>query len=157
MRPTIYTVQRPGAGTISTMGKPRSNRWLAGDMTALREMGVDILVSAMTLDERLRWGLGDEEKAALEAGLQFVEIPIPDRTVPNRAEIASAIAHLTGEYRAGRHIVFHCWAGIGRSSLLAASVLVLDGETPERAWELITDARGFPVPDTEEQRAWLQA
>lgn len=155
LRPTIYTVQRAGAGTISTMGKPRSRQWLAGDMVALRELGVDILVSAMTHDERARWGLAHIEKAAIDAGLQFVEIPIPDRHVPDREAIADTIAYLTGEYRAGRHIVFHCWAGIGRSSLLAASVLVTDGVAPEEAWDLLTEARGYRVPDTDEQRAWL--
>ncbi|WP_222598190.1 protein-tyrosine phosphatase family protein [Lentzea tibetensis] len=138
------------------MGKPRSNQWLDGDMVALRELGVDVLVSAMTPDERAKWGLALEEKAALAAGLEFVEIPIPDRHVPDREAIADTIAHLTEQYRAGKHLVFHCWAGIGRSSLLAASVLVSDGLAPDEAWDLISAARGYPVPDTEEQRAWLR-
>jgi protein-tyrosine phosphatase len=137
------------------MGKPRSHRFLEGDMVALRELGVDVLVSAMTPDERTKWGLALEEKAAVAAGLEFVEIPIPDRHVPDREAIADTITYLTGQYRAGRHVVFHCWAGIGRSSLLAASVLVQDGVTPDEAWDLISAARGYPVPDTDEQRAWL--
>jgi hypothetical protein len=45
-------------------------------------------------------------------------------------------------------------SGIGRSSLLAAAVLVEDGVDPDEAWDLIS-ARGYAVPDTEEQRIWL--
>ncbi len=34
---------------------------------------------------------------------------------------------------------------------MAASVLVLDGFTPEQAFDLLSRARGYSVPETEEQ------
>jgi protein-tyrosine phosphatase len=54
-------------------------------------------------------------------------------------------------------VVVHCRAGIGRSSLIAGTVLVRFGIPPEEAWRLITAARGFRVPETPEQGEWLTA
>jgi protein-tyrosine phosphatase len=54
-----------------------------------------------------------------------------------------------------RHVVTHCRGGIDRSSLLAGALLVMDGASPEAAWQAISEARGRNVPETDEQRAWL--
>jgi hypothetical protein len=45
---------------------------------------------------------------------------------------------------------------IGRSSLMAACVLVLMGMAPGTAFGLIGKARGLKVPDTEGQRDWVE-
>jgi protein-tyrosine phosphatase len=55
----------------------------------------------------------------------------------------------------GNAVAVHCRAGIGRSSLIAACVLVLLGFAPGMAFDLIGKARGVKVPDTEEQRDWV--
>ncbi len=49
----------------------------------------------------------------------------------------------------------HCRQGIGRSSLVAACVLVTLGESPQSAFEHIERARGRSVPDTAEQKEWV--
>jgi len=70
--------------------------------------------------------------------------------------VGSALLALAAGLRAqlnqGASIAIHCRHGIGRSSTLAAAVLVLDGLTPAQIWERITVARGLPVPDTGAQR-----
>jgi hypothetical protein len=43
---------------------------------------------------------------------------------------------------------------VGRSGVLAACVLAALGEDPDRAFDRVSRARGCPVPDTAEQRAW---
>jgi len=40
---------------------------------------------------------------------------------------------------------------------MAASVLVLTGFSPDQAFERLSVVRGYPVPETEEQRAWVVA
>ena len=47
--------------------------------------------------------------------------------------------------------------GIGRSALVAASLLRLRGVSSEDAWRQVAEARGAQVPDTHEQRAWVAA
>ncbi|MFD7639372.1 tyrosine protein phosphatase [Kitasatospora sp. NPDC059795] len=154
MRPTLFTVERPGPGRLSTMARPRGGDWLAGELGALAAAGVTDLVSALTPPECAELGLTAEPELAVAAGLRFRSLPIPDFTTPVHAQVRPALDELTARLRAGAHLVLHCRAGIGRSSLLAASVLILDGLDADTAWERIARARGVAVPDTAEQRAW---
>lgn len=50
----------------------------------------------------------------------------------------------------------HCRAGIGRSAIIAASLLALNGTDVDLAFKLVTEARGCPVPDTPEQKKWVE-
>ncbi|MDH6114198.1 protein-tyrosine phosphatase [Kitasatospora sp. MAP12-15] len=154
MRPALFTVDLPGPGRLSTMARPRGNDWLEDEMTALKVAGVDVLVCALTAPEREELGLADEPRAAEAAGLRYVAIPIPDRTIPDLPAILPTLRALAGQLREGAHITTHCRAGIGRSSLLAAALLILNGTDPDTAWAGIERARGLAVPDTAEQRDW---
>jgi protein-tyrosine phosphatase len=55
----------------------------------------------------------------------------------------------------GRNVVVHCRQGIGRTGLVAACLLVSKGESPETAVEKLSAARGVPIPETAEQRRWI--
>nr|WP_234346055.1 protein-tyrosine phosphatase family protein [Streptomyces sp. NRRL F-5755] len=136
------------------MARPRGHDWLDDEMTALKNCGVDILVCALTGPERDELGLANEPRKATAAGLQFVAIPIPDRAVPDRTTVLPTLRNLAEALNDGAHIVTHCRAGIGRSSLLAAALLILNRVTPNTAWNQIEKARGLTVPDTAEQREW---
>ncbi|PSK83566.1 protein-tyrosine phosphatase [Murinocardiopsis flavida] len=155
MRATLFTIDAPCAGRLSTMAKPRGDDWLDEEMAALRDEGVDVLVSALTPAEMRETGLGGEPESARAAGLEFVPLPIPDRAVPDPDAVLPELRRLAARLDAGAHVVTHCRFGVGRSSLLAASLLVLGGLDAEDAWTRIAAARGRSVPDTAEQRAWV--
>jgi protein-tyrosine phosphatase len=156
MRPTLYTVTRAGAGWLSIMARPRGGDWLLEELHGLRRIGVEVLVCALTEAEQVELGLTEEATACTTAGLEFVAIPIPDRGVPDEHTLRAVVDQLHATVTAGRHVVIHCRAGIGRASLLAGAVLVREGLSPERAWQKLAEARGMAVPDTEQQRRWLQ-
>jgi hypothetical protein len=40
--------------------------------------------------------------------------------------------------------------------MIAAALLISTGKASETGWEHLHQARGCPVPDTEEQRDWVQ-
>jgi protein-tyrosine phosphatase len=149
----IYTVARNLPGTLSTMPAPDGD--LDAVLADLRDRGVDTLVSLLPPDQAAALDLSDESAAAARAGLAFRSLPIPDFGVPDHAEFAEPLRELTGELDQGRHVAIHCWGGVGRSSLLAAALLVLRRETPDAAWRRIALARGLPVPETDEQRRWV--
>jgi protein-tyrosine phosphatase len=136
------------------MARP-SGEWLDDELRALRRAGVDVLVCALPDAERLELGLGGEAAAARHAGLEFVAVPIRDRSVPELGAALPRLRELVGRLGAGGHVVCHCRFGIGRASLLAAAVLVLEGVDPDEAWRRLTRARGLQVPDTDEQRQWI--
>ncbi|MEV4316575.1 hypothetical protein [Actinocrispum sp. NPDC049592] len=144
-----------GPGALSTMAKPLGGDLLAGEMTALRSAGVDVLVSALTSSEVSEVGLAEEGQLARAAGLRFVSVPIPDMGLPDQSVVLPTLRELAADLCGGAHIVTHCWAGIGRSSLLAASLLVLNGMAPDDAWQRISAARGRTVPETTAQRDWI--
>jgi protein-tyrosine phosphatase len=56
----------------------------------------------------------------------------------------------------GKAVGVHCRAGIGRSSLIAVSALIRAGFSADSAFRLAEEARGCPVPDTPEQRRWVE-
>jgi protein-tyrosine phosphatase len=64
-------------------------------------------------------------------------------------------AQLGSEIQQGKKVAVHCRQGIGRSSLVSAAVLVLIGEDLDQALSSIRNARGLDVPETLEQRKWL--
>lgn len=156
MRPALHVVAWNGPGRLATVAHPRGGDALKDEMVALAEAGVDVLVSALTPDEQHRLGLTELADAATAAGLEFVAVPIADRGVP--AGDQSAIAgRLAEDVRSGRFVVTQCFAGVGRSTLLAALVLTELGVGAERALELVGQARGLPVPDNQLQRDWIMS
>ncbi len=62
---------------------------------------------------------------------------------------------LGSEIQQGKKVAVHCRQGIGRSSLISAALLISAGEDIEQALKAITKARGLEVPETAEQRKWL--
>jgi protein-tyrosine phosphatase len=149
----------PGAnGRLAIVPRPRGAEWLANDLSALRRDGIDILVSLLTTAEAAELGLSLEQALCEEAGMEFRSFPIPDRCVPDsHRDLRELAEELATERRHGKNIGAHCRAGIGRSSLLLAAVLCVEGISPEHAFRLISNGRGLQVPDTPEQAEWLVA
>jgi protein-tyrosine phosphatase len=96
-------------------------------------------------------------KFAEQNGIKFVSYPIPDRGVPDIRHAKELADSIAGGIVDGRSIAIHCRAGIGRSSLIAASALICLGIEAGAALALIKEARGVSVPDTDEQRDWIMA
>jgi protein-tyrosine phosphatase len=157
MRATIFTIDGAQPGTLSTMARPRGGDWLVDEMMALREAGVDVLVSMLTASEIRELDLTQEPIASQNAGIRFVALPTPDRSIPELQAFRELIGELTEELRDGRHVVAHCRMGIGRSSMVAAALLMANGMAPQDAWTAIREVRGMEVPDTSEQRTWIEA
>jgi protein-tyrosine phosphatase len=137
------------------MARPRGNDWLNDEMNGLRDAGVEVLVSMLTPDEENELDLQGEAGAASMAGLDFVSCPTPDRGVPDAQTFRDLLRELAAALNREQNVVVHCRMGIGRSSLVAAGLLMSEGMSGSEAWKAVSTARGVPVPDTDEQRTWL--
>ena len=155
MQPQLFAIERAGPGQLATMARPRGGEWLGEDMAGLAGAGVTVLVSLLTDTEMTSLGLTAEDAAARRAGLEFLRLPTPDFHVPDRAVTLALARDLLARLAGGASVVVHCYGGVGRSSTLAAVVLVLEGVAPPAAWDRITVARGRPVPETVDQRAFV--
>jgi protein-tyrosine phosphatase len=143
-------------GRLGVMPRPRGGDWLEDEVRALREQGVDVLASLLTTEEADELDLHTEAAACAAAGIRFVNHPVPDRGLPGSATAFRETAHsLAAELEKGATVVVHCRQGVGRASILAVAVLAAHGASVPEAFERVAAARGRPVPDTPEQRAWV--
>lgn len=156
MGPDLYVVGDLGEGFLAVMAKPVAGEWLGEDLRALKSRGVIKVVSLLEQAEQFEVGLGQEASICASAGLAYQSYPIPDRGLPSSIpEFRSFVRSLYSEICAGQSTVVHCRAGIGRSGLVAASVLVEGGHAVDEAFDMISRSRGVNVPDTDEQRRFV--
>lgn len=140
------------------MPRPNGGDWLEDELKSLRKEGVDVLVSHLEDHEVEDFFLGREGDLCRAAGIHFLSHPIPDHDVPRvQEETDRFIRELADRFRAGKSVVVHCHAGIGRSSTIAAGVLLTGGMELATVLERLAEARGFPVPETAEQMEWVAA
>ena len=158
MRPDVYWVREVGPLRLAIAPRPRAGEWLDDELANWRREGVDVVVSLLEPHELRDLDLGDEASSCATHGLRHVAFPITDRSVPAQHGAVAALADaLVADLRAGRGIVVHCRAGIGRSGLIAACTLTRLGHAPADAFAMLTRARGVQVPDTDEQERWVEA
>jgi len=139
------------------MPRPRGNDGLPDDLRRLRQDGVDVIVSALTGSETEELGLASESHECCRNKILYISFPIEDRCLPAQlSDFANLMDQVVEYAKESKSIVIHSRAGIGCSSLIAASVLVKMGLSPAVAFEAIELPRGCPVPDTAEQRQWVE-
>ena len=127
------------------------------EVEAMVRQKVDVLVSLLESAEVAELELWREGEFCRAKQIQFVEMPIRDRDVPKAGDRMEAMVELLeGKVDAGKSVAIHCRMGIGRSSIMAGSVLLRKGWKTDTIIEAITAARGMRVPDTEEQVRWLK-
>ena len=142
---------------LATAARPHGGNRLEDEIRSLHREGVDVLVSLLTDDENQELELTQEGALCRAQGMEFRSFAIPDRETPESKEkFLRFIESLGKEADAGLRIVLHCRAGIGRSSLVAAALMVRAGFTADDAFDRISKARGHRVPDTGEQIDWIK-
>ena len=136
--------------------RPWGDNFLDDEMLALRTAGIDVVVSMLQKDEARDLGLAEEEVSARRAGLLFTNFAIQDRSVPqDKQSFQEFLGTLEAHLANGKRVAIHCRGSIGRAPLTTASLLIRSGIPPERAWSHIAASRECDVPDTEEQREWV--
>jgi protein-tyrosine phosphatase len=107
-------------------------------------------------DEEVELGLAHESAETASQGLRFIPLPVPDRGVPlDQATVSAVVTEVVQELAGGGRVAVHCRQGIGRSALLAITVLKTLGLTIDEATRRVAAARGHPVPETPEQMGWV--
>jgi protein-tyrosine phosphatase len=140
---------------LAIVPRPRGGDWLDDEMLALRQAGIDIVVSMIEKDEAAELGLDREEESSNLAGMAFINFPIKDRGVPDLKKFDQFLTNLEEQVANSKRIGVHCRGCIGRASVVAASLVIRSGIPVADAWVQVETARDAPVPDTLEQLEWV--
>jgi len=90
-------------------------------------------------------------------GARRRSFPIPDRGVPEPAEMEAILAAIDESLAAGRTTYVHCLGGIGRTGTVIGCWLVRGGAAPDGALETIARLReGTPEADVPSPETWEQ-
>jgi hypothetical protein len=156
MRTGLHYVDGPWLGKLAIGPRPRGGDWLEDEVSAWRLGGIDAVLSLLTPDEESSLELKKESALVRKRGMSFLSFPIPDRQVPaSPTELAAMLDKLNTALSSGKNVLIHCRQGIGRTGLVAACMLVTKGWDPSTAVEHLSAIRGVPVPETPEQRNWI--
>jgi len=155
-RKEIYWLDGPWPGRLGMAARPRGGDWLKDDLASWRRARVDTVLSLLTPEEEADLDLQNEAREVGTQGMEFASFPIPDRQVPrSEARWAEVLEKVTRALSDGRNVLVHCRQGIGRTGLLGACLLVRKGMSPGAAVESVSAVRGVSVPETAEQRDWI--
>ena len=83
LKATVYPIIDATRNHIAIVARPRGNDWLCDEINAFSREGIEILVSMLTDEEAEELGLNDESAECAAAEISFVNVPIPDRSVPS--------------------------------------------------------------------------
>lgn len=156
MATRLYWIEGPWPGKLAIAARPRGGDWLEDDLSEWRHSSVDAVLSLLTPEEEEILALTDEAPQVKARGLDFLSLPIPDREVPSsETRVASVLEQVNAYLTAGKNVVIHCRQGLGRSGLIGACLLVMRGVDPSAAVDKLSTARGLAVPETQEQRRWI--
>jgi protein-tyrosine phosphatase len=155
MKPSIYWIDASGPARLAVLERPPGRERLEAALQGWRAAGIDVVVSLLTSGERSELGLSSEEQLCEANGLQFINFPIHDYGVPgSQAETLQFVVNLDDIWRSGKSIGLHCYASLGRAPLIAACLLMFEGQNASDAFALVGAARGVKIPQTSEQAEW---
>lgn len=153
----LHWVEGPWPGKLALAARPRGGEWLEDEVAEWNRAGVSSVFSLLEPEEEADLNLSREADVVAAQGIKFLSFPIADRQVPtSERQFTKALEQLDVELSAGRNVVLHCRQGIGRTGLIAACLLVLKGDDPHAAMQRLSIARGVAIPETEEQRRWIE-
>jgi len=152
----IYWLQDRWPGKIALAARPRGGDWLRDEISDWKRAGIDTVLSLLEPDEEKDLDLHSERDEAHSQGLEFLAFPIPDRQVPkSEAKPTDILERVNRILASGHNVLVHCRQGVGRSGLVAACLLVTSGMSPGAAVDKVSFARGVAVPETDQQREWI--
>lgn len=148
----------PGRNTIDARGR-QWQRILDDDLTTIRSSNISTVVSLISLSEMKKLGVPDLPTLVVQHKLQWLQLAIEDFGTPDLNALESWTQIKENVLAAlNRHetVLLHCAAGLGRTGMMAACLLVACGQTPASAIEQVRAARPGTI-ETDAQAAFIQS
>ena len=146
----------PGRRGIDGTGR-QWTRVLDADLQTIQAWGASAVLSLVEPHEFARLGVPDFAQAIARTPLQWLQVPITDMATPGAATLAAWRAQgpaLLQALNSGQRVLVHCAAGLGRTGMLVAKLLVLNGVRADEAIAQVRKARPGTI-ETEAQADWV--
>ena len=147
----------PGRRGIDGTGRQWA-RVLDADLQCIQAWGASAVLSLIESHEFDRLGVPDFAQAIARTTLQWIQVPITDMATPGPATLAAWRAQgpeLLQALNSGQRVLVHCAAGLGRTGMLVAKLLVLNGVRADEAIAQVRRARPGTI-ETEAQADWVR-
>jgi protein-tyrosine phosphatase len=134
----------PGRSDDRSMFGNRWRRDMTADLEVIRQLKPALLITLNEPHEFKLLGVPDFESSLAASALPWRHLPIRDGDVPGPAFERAwlTVGREARDYlRAGRLVVIHCRAGLGRTGTIAARLLVEIGMKPQAAIDAVRTAR----------------
>ena len=147
----------PGRHGVDSDGRQWA-RALDADLQTIQAWGASAVLSLVEPHEFARLGVPDFAQAIARTPLQWLPVPITDMATPGAATLAAwrsqgpAVLQALGQ---GQRVLVHCAAGLGRTGMLVAKLLVLHGASADAAITQVRRARPGTI-ETEAQAEWVR-
>ena len=154
----MYKIGSIGEGFVAIMARPSLEADAVASISNIARLGIQQVVSLLESNESRNLGLNAEREQVKAHGMGFISFPIPDMGLPSSVEEYALLSEkLFNQVNAGVNTLIHCHAGIGRSGLLVAGILLHCDMDPQQAFAYASRMRGVRVPETPAQEQWLIA
>ena len=139
-----FTVILPGK--LAVMNRPGLYGSLEDDLGFLRREGVGAIVSLT--DTPLA------AEAVRRGEFEYLHEPVIDFTAPSPEQLERILDFIARQAEgAGRMVLVHCGAGLGRSGTVVAAYLVRCGWDGRQAIERIRELRPYSIETREQEQA----
>ena len=115
---------------------------VAEDLAWLRQQGMDFLVSLTEDPVRRDW--------VNDAGLMMLHVPVQDMEAPTPEQLERAVTAINRANDRKMGVAVHCTAGLGRTGVVLAAVLVSRGMSAQNALARVRRLRPGSI-ETHEQ------
>ncbi len=157
MTAEVFWTKERYPGRIALVARPRGGDWIEDETSGWAADGIDIIVSMLEAAEINTFALEREAELCEANNIDFISFPVPDRGVPILdRKFWNVVDKLKNALSDGKNVGIHCRQSIGRAPLLAAAVMASLGMLPDDAFRELSRVRGLPVPETAEQKRWVE-
>lgn len=141
---------------LGIMSRPLGGDELMEEIAHWKKLEVNTIVSFLTDEENEELDLEYERMDCRREGFDFIKFPIEDRQVPDSyLKTKELVGVITEKIESRQKVLLHCRGGIGRVSIITASVLAKNGQlSVSQSFDKISKIRGISVPDTDAQILW---